>query len=58
MSSSTPDLPASRLPIEEVARQPLPGMAVPGEFAFSPDDRLITYLWSSGAGADPAVVRV
>jgi dipeptidyl-peptidase-4 len=33
-------------PIEEVARQPLPGMAAPGEFAFSPDDRLLTFLWS------------
>jgi dipeptidyl-peptidase 4 len=34
------------LPVEEVAKYPLPGMAVPGELAFSPDDRLITYLFS------------
>lgn len=34
------------LPIEEIARYPLPGMAVPGSLAFSSDDRLITYLYS------------
>jgi dipeptidyl-peptidase-4 len=34
------------MPIEEVARRPLPGMAGPGELAFSPDDRLISYLYS------------
>jgi dipeptidyl-peptidase-4 len=32
--------------IEEVARYPRPGMAIPGELAFSPDDKLITYLFS------------
>jgi dipeptidyl-peptidase-4 len=32
--------------IEEVARFPLPGMAIPGSLAFSPDDRLVTYLFS------------
>ncbi|MDQ3458107.1 MAG: S9 family peptidase [Deinococcota bacterium] len=32
--------------IEEVARYPLPGMAAPGAFAFSPDDALIAYLRS------------
>ncbi len=35
------------MPIEEIARYPLPGMAIPGALAFSPDDRLITYLLSS-----------
>jgi dipeptidyl-peptidase-4 len=34
------------LPLEEVARYPRPGMAIPGDLAFSPDDRLITYLLS------------
>jgi dipeptidyl-peptidase-4 len=34
------------IPIEEIARYPLPGMAIPGSLAFSPDDRLITYLHS------------
>jgi len=29
---------------EDVATYPLPGMAIPADFAFSPDDRLITYL--------------
>jgi dipeptidyl-peptidase 4 len=32
--------------IEDVASLPLPGMAVPGSLAFSPDDRLIAYLHS------------
>src|SRR6476469_4556578 len=32
--------------IEEIATYPLPGMAIPGDFAFSPDDRLLTYLHS------------
>jgi dipeptidyl-peptidase-4 len=31
-------------PIEEVARIPAPGLAVPSTFAFSPDDRLLTFL--------------
>jgi dipeptidyl-peptidase-4 len=41
-----------KFPIEEVARFPSPGMAVPGGFgsassmAFSPDDSYITYLFS------------
>ena len=34
------------IPIEEVAQRPLPGMAIPGSFEFSPDDNLITYLFS------------
>jgi len=37
---------AEILPIEEVAKYPLPGMAFPGNIAFSPDDRLISYLLS------------
>jgi len=31
---------------EEVARRPLPGMAVPQQLAFGPDDRVLTYLHS------------
>ncbi len=38
--------PGKTLPIEEIARFPLPGMAIPGNITFSPDDRLITFLWS------------
>lgn len=34
------------LPLEAVVTDPLPGMALPGELAFSPDDRLITFLFS------------
>jgi dipeptidyl-peptidase-4 len=36
----------SALTPEDVATYPLPGTATPGDFAFSPDDRLITYLYS------------
>lgn len=37
-------------PIEEVARYPLPGAAIPGALAFSPDDTLVTYLFSPDGG--------
>ena len=33
--------------IEEVAHYPAPGMAIPGAFSFSSDDRLLTYLFSA-----------
>jgi dipeptidyl-peptidase-4 len=36
----------SAIPLEAVVHYPLPGMAIPGAIAFSPDDRLITYLLS------------
>ena len=39
-------VPDSVFPIEVIAKYPLPGTAVPGEIAFSPDDRLITFLLS------------
>lgn len=44
--SESTNLPAFTFPIEAVAKYPLPGMAFPGAFAFSPDDKLITYLFS------------
>ena len=34
------------VPLEDVARYPLPGMVQPGALAFSPDDRHLTYLHS------------
>ncbi len=34
------------IPIEEVATYPRPGTTIPGELAFSPDGRLVTYLFS------------
>ena len=34
------------IPIEEIARYPLPGTIIPASLAFSPDDRLVTYLLS------------
>jgi dipeptidyl-peptidase-4 len=40
------DRSVSKLTIEEVARFPLPGMAIPGNLTFSPDDQWITYLFS------------
>ncbi len=33
-------------PIEEVSRYPLPGMAIPVDLKFSPDDKFISYLLS------------
>ncbi len=33
--------------VQDVARYPLPGMAMPSTIAFSPDDKLITYLYSA-----------
>jgi dipeptidyl-peptidase 4 len=35
------------IPLEDVAAYPLPGTAVPGAIKFSPDDRLVTYLYSA-----------
>lgn len=37
----------SNFNIEEVARYPAPGMAIPGGFAFSSDDHLLTFLFSA-----------
>ncbi len=44
---------ANRVPVEEVARFPPPGMSTPVAFSFSPDDRLLTYLY----GPDQSPVR-
>lgn len=41
------------LTVETVATFPLPGTSIPTNLAFSPDDRLITYLFS----ADESLVR-
>ena len=38
------------LSLESAVAYPLPGMAIPGAVAWSPDDRLITYLYSSDHG--------
>ncbi len=43
--ANSPRLPEELTP-EDVATYPLPGLAIPGDFAFSPDDRLITFLHS------------
>ena len=37
---------APAMRVEDIATYPLPGTAIPGDFAFSPDDWLITYLRS------------
>lgn len=37
----------SPISLEDVARRPAPGVAVPGTIHFSPDDTLITYLFSA-----------
>ena len=38
--------PPAWLTLDAIARFPRPGTAVPGSFAFSPDSRLLTYLFS------------
>ncbi len=38
------------IPVEEVARVPAPGTAVPVSLAFSPDDAFVTYLHDSSGG--------
>ncbi|MBK9262677.1 MAG: S9 family peptidase [Polyangiaceae bacterium] len=40
------DVQAKSFPIEEVARHPLPGMAIPDQIRWSPDDKCVTFLWS------------
>ncbi|MBX2999744.1 MAG: S9 family peptidase [Caldilineaceae bacterium] len=40
---------APAIPFEEVARYPLPGWIAPSSIAFSPDDSVITYLFSPNA---------
>jgi dipeptidyl-peptidase-4 len=37
---------SAALPLEAVVTYPLPGMSIPGDIAWSPDDRLVTFLWS------------
>jgi len=39
-------MPHAGFPIEEVAKYPLPGMIGPSKITFSPDDTLVTYLYS------------
>ena len=46
LEASKFQLGTEKLPIEEVAKYPLPGMTIPGNIAFSPDDHLICYLLS------------
>ena len=42
-----------KIPIEEIAKFPPPGMSTPVSFSFSPDDTLLTYLY----GLDQSPVR-
>ena len=42
-----------RIPVEEIARFPPPGMSTPVSLSFSPDDSLLTYLY----GPDQSPVR-
>ena len=39
-------MPKPSFPIEEIAKYPAPGNVAPGTFAFSPDDSLLTFLYS------------
>ena len=42
--AAMPDL--TKIPIEEIAKWPAPGTSVPHKIAFSPDDKLVTFLLS------------
>jgi dipeptidyl-peptidase-4 len=44
--STNPTRYSGRITPTDVATYPWPGLAIPGSFEFSPDDRLITYLFS------------
>src|SRR5215213_6419936 len=50
VTDTTKDTGAPELPLEAVVSYPLPGMAIPGAITWSPDDRLITYLYSPERG--------
>ncbi len=50
MKDTTNDPATPELSLESVVTHPLPGMAIPGAIAWSPDDRLITYLYSPDRG--------
>ena len=39
-----------RLTLDDVARYPRPGTAIPGKLSFSPDGRLLTYLHAADGG--------
>jgi dipeptidyl-peptidase-4 len=41
-----------KLSIEDLARFPRPGMAVPGKIAFAPDGKSVSFLWSKTGGLD------
>lgn len=40
----------ARITLRDVAHMPRPGTAIPGRFRFSPDGRLLTFLWSESGG--------
>ena len=42
-----------KIPIEEIAKFPPPGMSIPVSFSFSPDDTLLAYLY----GPDQSPIR-
>ncbi len=42
--SDSPPVPQGSIPINDVAKYPLPGTAVPGAIGFSPDGQWLTYL--------------
>ncbi|MEM6993690.1 MAG: S9 family peptidase [Myxococcota bacterium] len=46
MPTPPPDLSASAIPIEDVAKYPSPGTAIPGAIRISPDGKSVTYLMS------------
>ncbi|KAJ6797163.1 Uncharacterized protein M6B38_110365 [Iris pallida] len=47
--SSSSAASASLFPVEEIVQSPLPGYVAPSGISFSPDDRLVTFLFSPDA---------
>ena len=47
------EAPVDKIPVEEIAKFPPPGMSTPVSFSFSPDDTLLAYLY----GPDQSAIR-
>jgi dipeptidyl-peptidase-4 len=48
MAKQSDSKPVGAIPIEEVAKHPYPGTAIPGALRWTPDGTRITYLYSTG----------
>src|SRR5579875_734001 len=58
VAAVTPRDRSAMLSFDDVARLPLPGMAVPVQFAFSPGGDVLTYLYDPNGGLDRSLFVV